>query len=374
MWQKAVVTFLVTLHVLPLSFLKSFKALNLPKTAPTEVRNLPAALNTTPQPANGLSIQDEVYADLAMQHELDHISVYYFDGNTRNTVSINADKNWDPASTIKLYAAMYAFDQATHGKISLDQNVTIDGKNVAPSESYSNWYAALSEGDNVTVFRLVDQIITQSDNTAFNTLLDLLDRGQITKYIHDLGITNSSVGAKLNLGADQEQTEYGVGGFGPNLTTAGDYGKAFILINGGRIPGSADLFDILSRQKLNTMLPAHLPTKVTVAHKTGELDPDYHDGGIVVDGSRRYVLSVFSDMGDSSVVAHISDLVYTNDINLVGNNQIPVTNSNSSEVPNAPIDPLVSEGIVPNELTDVLAASTSKIALPKVTASDIGIK
>src|SRR5258708_34611688 len=104
MWRKVVVTFLVGLHMLPASALRSLPTSNNSTPTPAEVRNQPVA--NTPQPANGLSIQDEVYADLAMQHELDHVSVYYFDGNPRNTVSINADRNWDPASTIKLYAAM----------------------------------------------------------------------------------------------------------------------------------------------------------------------------------------------------------------------------------------------------------------------------
>ncbi len=369
MWRKAVITFLVGLHLLPVTALRSFEPSNTPLPTPVEVR-IQQPVNNTPQPANGLSIQDEVYADLAMQHELDHVSVYYFDDNPKNTVSINADKNWDPASTIKLYAAMYTFDQISHGKLNLDQNITIDAKNVAPSESYSNGYSPLSAGDSVTLYRLVDQMITQSDNTAFNTLLDLLNRQEVTKYIHDLGLTNSSVGAKLNLSEGQQQYESYTSGYGPNLITANDYAKAFVLIKGGRIPGSTDLFNILSRQRLNSMLPADLPKNVTVAHKTGELAPYYHDGGIIVDAARKYVLAVFSDMGDPAVVAHISQLVYTNDVNLVGINNIskPIT-----EIPNAPIDPLVTEA-KPQEEFAVLAASTQNISLPKVTASDVGIK
>jgi beta-lactamase class A len=366
MWQKAVVTFLVGLHLLPLSALKSLKPNNTPERPPfaTQIPAVKAPKN------NNLSIADTLYADLALQHELDHVSVFYFDGDPKHTVSINPDKNWDPASTIKLYAAMYAFDQVSHGKISLDQTITIDAKNVAPSESYLNGYDVLSEGNDVTVFRLVDQMITQSDNTAFNTLLDLLDRQEITKYIHDIGLTNSSVGSKLNLNDNQQPYEVNNGGYGLNLITANDYAKAFILINGGRIPGSTDLFNILSRQKLNTMLPAFLPKTVTVAHKTGELDPYYHDGGIIVDNDRKYVLSVFSDMGSPNVVAHISDLVYTDDINLVGSNQSPLRSTGG--IPNAPIDPLVVTAA--QEPSLVLAANTQKVNLPKVTASDVGIE
>ncbi len=317
------------------------------------------------KPSQEITISEEVYADLALRHALDHVSVYYFDDNIANTVSINAQKNWVPASTIKLFAAMYAYDQVERGKISLDQLITIDDKNVAPSESDPTGYSPLQVGDTVSVFRLVDQMITQSDNTAFNTLLDLLDRREITKYIHDLGLVNSNIGGKLNLDDTQQQYEVVNPGYGENVTTADDYAKAFILINGGRIPGSAGLFNILSRQKLNSMIPAFLPPGVTVAHKTGELDPYYHDGGIVVGPGRRYILSVFSDTGDPSVVAHISKLIYTKDVNLIGSE----TPKGVGEEPLPPVDPLVEAG----EPQNVLAESTQNVSIPTVNAADIGI-
>lgn len=354
---KALVTFFIGLHLLPGPTATPIPNIPTPQSSPA----------TAQQTQNTVSIPDEVYADLALQHQLDHVSVYYFDTNPKNTVSINADKNWDPASTIKLFVAMYAFDQVAHGKISLSQNVVIDPNNVAASESYAQGYPQLNAGDNVTIFRLVDQMITQSDNTAYNSLLDILDRQQVTKYVHDLGLTNSSVGAKLNLDPLQQHYDLDVAGYGPNLITASDFATAFILINGGRIPGSTDLFNILARQKLNDMIPAYLPKNVVVAHKPGELDPDYHDGGIVIDQNRRYILSVFSDLGDPNIVAHISDLIYTSDTNLVGNAQTP---KNTGEQLNAPIDPIVTAG----ESQNVLAANTAIIKVPAITASDIGIR
>jgi beta-lactamase class A len=360
MWSKTLLSILIALHLAPATPVNTLPAQQ--NSAPTAISQSDTQNNTK------VTVGDEIYADLALQHELDHVSVYYFDNNPDNIVSINSDKHWDPASTIKLFASMYAFDQVSHGNMSLDQNVTIDANNVAASQSYADGYPALNAGDTVTVFRILDQMITQSDNTAYNTLLDLLDRQQITKYIHDLGLTSSSVGSKLNLDDSQQQIDFGVAGHGTNMITANDYAKAFVLINGKRIPGSAELFDILSRQKLNTMLPHFLPKEVTVAHKTGELDPYYHDGGIIVDNSRRYILSVFSNMGDPNVVAHISDLVYSNNKDLVGKNQ---ASKPSLEYLNNPVDPLVLNGEPLNSA--VLAANTLNVKIPKVTASDLGI-
>ena len=315
-----------------------------------------------------VNLSDEIYADLALRNALNHVSLYYFDGNIDNTVSINADKAWNPASTIKLYVAMYAFDQVAAGKISLDQLVTIDDKNVAPAVSVEGGYAPLSAGQQVTVYEILDRMITQSGNTSYNTLLDLLDRREITKYIHDLGLTSSSIGGKLNLSDAQEALEANSPGFGENITTADDFARAFILINGKRIPGSPSLFDMLSRQKLNDMIPAKLPAGVIVAHKTGELDPFYHDGGIIVDPNKRYILSIFSDGGDPSLVAHISQLVYTEDSSLIG---ATITNKVGEAEPLPPLDPLVAEA----NGEQVLAATTQNqnFTLPPITASDIGV-
>lgn len=315
-----------------------------------------------------LTISDDVYADLALRHELDRVSIYYFDNNIDNIVSINAEKNWVPASTIKLFVAMYAFDQAAAGNLSFDQQITIQDKNVVPSPFFPTGYPPLHAGDVVSVYELLDRMITQSGNVSYNTLLDILDRGKITTYIHDLGLVNSSVGGKLNLDDAQQAQDEASSGYGPNATDADDYARAFILINGKRIPGSAGLFDMLARQKSNNMIPALLPKDVLVAHKTGELDPYYHDGGIVVAKNRRYILSVFSNAGDPGVVAHISDLVYTKDESLIGSDT--GVSGLSEEEPNAPIDPLVASG---KPQQNVLAESSQKVSVPTITASDLGI-
>lgn len=212
-------------------------------------------------------------------------------------------------------------------------------------------------------------MLTQSDNTAYNTMLDILDRREITKYVHDLGLVNSSVGSKLNLDDQQVTAEYVTPGFGDNVTTANDFATAFILIKGGRIPGSVPLEAILKQQKINNMIPLGLPPTVVVAHKTGDLAPLYHDGGIVIDKDRSYVLSIFSNAGSPDVVAHISKLIYSKDIGLVGQ----VLSSNDiAEKTDQPLDPLVMN---PDTTQVVLgAAAAGNVTIPELTATDLGIK
>lgn len=317
--------------------------------------------------ASTVSLEEAVYADLAIRHYLNNVSVYSDDGKPEDRVSINADREWLPASTVKTFVAMYAYDQVDKGNLGLDDLVQVQAKNVVPTESVDNGLPALQEDEYANISRLIYQMVTQSDNTAYNVLLDVLDRRSVTDYVHSLGLSNTQIGSKLNLDDVQEQYEISTPGFGINTTTASDYSLAFQLIEQGKVPHSNDLLDIFSQQKLNNMIPLYLPKNVEVAHKTGDLDPLYHDGGIVIAPNRKYILSIFSNTGDPKIVAHISDLVYSKNFNLVGEEekgQAPV-----SQVPSQSIDPMVASG---KPVSQVLAAQTAPV--PAITAADLGIK
>lgn len=264
---------------------------------------------------------------------------------------------------------MYAFKQIAEHKLSLDDSVTVEGKNVVPTELVTDELPALSEGNYVTISRLLNQMITQSDNTAFNALLDALDRQTITNYIHSIGLTHSVVGSKLNLDTSQEQYEFDANGYGINTTTAEDYTKAFELIKNNKIPGAKLLLGVLKQQKINYMLPLLLPKDVVVAHKHGDLDPLYHDGGIVYGPKGPYIVSIFSNAGDPSLIAQLSKLIYTKDYSLVGSSS-QKTQDNNVAGENPSIDPLVAEGKLP---FSVLGAKTQPIQTQPITAADLGI-
>lgn len=315
-----------------------------------------------------LSVSDAVYADLALQGELDNVSLYYRDGNSKNDISFREDKEWLPASTVKTYVAMYAFDQISNGNASLGDVVTIKAVNSVPTEDVPNGLPQLNEGDQASVERLIEQMITQSDNTAYNTLLDVFDRREVVKYIRLLGLSNSSIGSKLNQDAVQASSELQVPGYGINTTTASDYGKAFELIKENKISGSVELFNILKLQQINNMLPRYLPKSVVVAHKTGDLDPLYHDGGIVEATSGAYVLSIFSNAGTPDLVAHLSQLVYSRNYDLVGrdilSDKINIKNENDLKEPTLAQRPSDKR---------IIGASTTALKAPSITAADLGI-
>lgn len=315
-----------------------------------------------------LTVSDAVYADLALRHNLDNVSIYYDDKKTNETIALNETRHWLPASTVKTFAAMYAYKLIRDGKLHLYDFVLVDAKNDVPTELVTDEFPTLQAGESVSIDRLIKQMITQSDNTAFNVLLDVLGRDNINTYIQSLGMIHSHVGSKLNLDTSQEQYEFDAPGYGINTTTAEDYAKAFQLIKDNKIAGSKELFTVLSQQKINNMIPLLLPKNVTCAHKTGDLDPLFHDGGICRDKNKSYVLTIFTNAGDPNLLAHLSELVYTKDVDLVGKALDKSSAKQISE--DQPIDDLVLSQV---PASSVLAASTQPFQMPAITAADLGI-
>lgn len=313
-----------------------------------------------------VSLSDAIYADLASRQALDNVSLFYTDGKGVNDVKINEDRHWLPASTVKLYVAMYVFKRIQDGAIHLNDTLTIDAVNEVPTELVTDQLPTLLTGDTVTVERLLTQMITQSDNTAYNQLLDLVGRDGVTSYVQSLGLTHTKIGSKLNQDTSQQQTEYDIPGYGINTTTASDYAKAYELIEKNKIAGAKELFAILKDQKINNMIPFYLPKDVICAHKTGDLAPIYHDGGICSDTKRKYILTIFTNFGDPNLLAHLSEIIYTRNYNLVGED---ISKPTISTLPHA-LDPLVMNQVPPR----VLGASTdTNYPTPDITAADLGI-
>ncbi|HEX9058922.1 MAG TPA: serine hydrolase, partial [Clostridia bacterium] len=314
-----------------------------------------------------VTLSDAVYADLAVNHYLDNVSLYFTDGKSADDIKLNETRHWLPASTVKLFAAMYAYKLIHDKQINLTDTVTITDTNEVPTELVTDDLPTLLTGDTVTIERLIRQMIIQSDNTAFNQLLDILGRDNVTQYVQSLGLTHTHIGSKLNLDESQTQYEYDVPGYGVNTTTAAEYAKAFLLIKNNKIPGAKDLFSILKDQRINNMIPYYLPKNVICAHKTGDLDPLFHDGGICQDKKSSYVLTIFTNAGDPNLLAHLSQLIYTRNFNLVGQNP---DQSTLGEAVTHPIDPLT---LIPHKEA-VLGATAINFPIPDITAADLGVK
>lgn len=298
----------------------AYRFMNLPSStlsAETPMVNPPAPASAF-SPFDPAIVEKYLTVEAALLGADDHASVYMKDEGADKDVSINAVRSWIPASTIKSFVVIEAFRQRDAGRINFDSTVTIQAQNVVPTELETDEFPRLREGTQITIGQLVGAMIIQSDNTAYNTLLDILDRRMVNATLRTLGITQTVVGEKLNVDDTQFQADLQEPGRQPNTVTAKDLATLFDLLYRGKITHSDEILAIFKRQKINTMIPALLPSDVIVAHKTGDWAPIYHDGGVVYKPNDPFVLSIFTDTNDPNILAQLARVAYYRTSQVVG--------------------------------------------------------
>jgi len=194
-------------------------------------------------------------------------------------------KQFPAASLIKLpilAAALIAIDE---GKISLQEKIVIRRKDISGG---SGKLKAYKLPHTLTVKELLELMISISDNTASNKIIDILGFDYLEKAFKNLKLEDTVLARKL---MDFSLRAKGV----ENYTSAFDV--AFILEGlYNHSIASKELCELslgfLKNQKVKDRLPKHLPENIALAHKTGLERGVVHDAGIVFTGSSDYLICV----------------------------------------------------------------------------------
>jgi beta-lactamase class A len=204
------------------------------------------------------------------------------------------------ASTRKISIMMAALSAVHAGKLSLDQQMTVEARY---QDNDSGTFQHLTPGFWVTLRDAMVMMIIVSDNTCTGLVADRVGLDEIQRYCERVGMTGTvhRYGMPPRLGAD-----HSLGAV--TTTTPNDQGLLLELILRGttddataaRLGGTPELcrlaLDILSWQKLKTRLPSLLPLGTRVAHKTGTGPRGYMDAGIIFKDDRPLcVLSAYTD-------------------------------------------------------------------------------
>ena len=133
-------------------------------------------------------------------------------------------------------------------------------------------------------------MITESDNTATNILIRYLGMDNINEYISSNGYGETVL--------RREMMDFSAVAAGrENYTSVRDLGKFFSrLANHSCVGQEYDdlMMEILLQQTDTEVFPAAVPN-VRIAHKTGELDNLYDDGGIVFKENVPFVIVIMND-------------------------------------------------------------------------------
>ncbi|MCL5779104.1 class A beta-lactamase [Limibaculum sp. FT325] len=246
-------------------------------------------------------------------------------------IAFNGDESFPMASTYKVAIATAIMDRVDRGELSLDQMVDITPDMMMIGD------AALSDtfvhpGLQLSVANLIEIMITESDNTATDTLIGLAGGpAAVTENLRRLGITDFRVDrttgeiigefyglpgpATMKVATEAFVTRPEL------LTIMGDRNLDFeadprdhatplamlqllLAIDSGTAMSAESrdfLLDVMSRTRTGAgRLKGLLPRGTPVAHKTGTIGGVANDVGyITLPDGRRFAIAVFTKSSET---------------------------------------------------------------------------
>jgi beta-lactamase class A len=206
------------------------------------------------------------------------------DLSTGETVDVNGDLIFTQASAIKIPVLFELFRQVEAGTHDLDELITLKKADLVPG---SGVLQQLTPGSvTMTLRDYATLMVTESDNTATNMLIDLVGMKSVNDAMFRLGLTRTKLQRKMMDReawlADRE-----------NLSTPSEQASLLELIYRGEKlsrESSDEILRILSIPKSSRIRPL-LPPGTRVAHKTGSVPGVVVDVGIVYLEERPFIVA-----------------------------------------------------------------------------------
>ena len=251
----------------------------------------------------------------------EQISFAVIDLNGRKPVigGVNLKNFIYPASVYKMFVAMEILKQVSNSEYSLSKQYVVRSPNDVDrtKEIKFDPRPLVKHGDTVTINYLLDLMITRSDNSAANCLIDIADRKRINKTMHDNKWHGSEVTRKFLRRKFEDPGYDTVRSTLTNALHAADFMYKIYtdkLINPWV---SKQMKALLGRQLDTTKLSAGLPANAMFYHKTGWWSYYTNDVGIVDDarpddpvgrGNIEYIISVFTPVSEDRVRSRLREL------------------------------------------------------------------
>ena len=212
---------------------------------------------------------------------------------------IHNSKPMRSASMIKVFILATVMDKAKRGEIDIDEPITLKSSDKVGGAGILAGYAS---GTELSLREVMELMITHSDNTATNMIIDRVGMSTINDYIQREGYGDTILRRKM---MDYDAIAAGR----ENFSSARDLGEFFFrLYNYECVNEHYDkiMLDFLVKQTDTDCFPAALPDK-QIAHKTGALDGLYDDGGIIYSSSGDAVLVIMTEnfTGEYNTIQHM---------------------------------------------------------------------
>jgi beta-lactamase class A len=221
---------------------------------------------------------------------------------TGEQVSIRGSQTFPTLSLIKVAVLVTLMDEVDKGRVGLDERVAMIDRDKVGGTGVLQY---LSSGTMPTMEDLAWLMITLSDNTAANLLLDKLDIRTVGLKMEALGLPHTKIFAKTfhretSIAPDSSRL-YGLG-----VTTPDEMVQLLTLLHQGKAVSPA--LDSLALRMLyanqdDRMMTRWLPGNVRVEHKTGTGDKSRTDCGIIYSPAAPLALCVLTTNNQDSSYA-----------------------------------------------------------------------
>lgn len=216
-----------------------------------------------------------------------HVGFFYKNMVTEEVICFNENDCYIPASVIKLPIMMEIFRLAALGQVDLTEKILVRNEDKMPSCGALNSFT----GDiSVDIRTLCNLMITISDNTATNVLIDHFGTEKLNAGFESMGLTQTRVRRRL---FDSEAAKLGI----QNSATPFEIGILLETLYRNQFVNekvSEDIKEILFKQQIKHKIKEMLPSETKVASKTGDDDNISNDVGIVY-AKKPFVVCFFSN-------------------------------------------------------------------------------
>ncbi len=232
--------------------------------------------------------------------------MFFLDLDTGNYLDIHGERVFPAASTIKLPILVAFFQDLDAGRVSLDETLVMRPDLMTGGSGVMQDDPA---GTRFTALETVNKMITISDNTATNMIIDRLGGiAKLNRRFRSWGLQDTVMHHML---ADLR---------GTNTTSSKDMVRLLALLADEKLlsPSSHEqVLDILRHTTIKTLLPAGLGPGATIANKTGDIGFLIGDAGIIsMPNGKRYLAGIFvrrpyDDPKGRDFIRQVSRLVYS---------------------------------------------------------------
>jgi beta-lactamase class A len=231
--------------------------------------------------------------------------IFFMDLQTGDYLNINGDRAFSAASTIKYPILIALFQEVDAGRIKLNETLVMQRKDVTGGSGDMQYRGV---GTKISLLETVTKMMTISDNTATNMIIDRLDgKANLNQRFRTWGLQSTVINNML-------------GDFkGTNKTSAKDLVRLSALIANNQLisdTSRSQVLGIMIHCHNRSLLPSGLGSGASIAHKTGTLRFVLGDAGIIETPSgKRYLAGIFvqrpnNDDRATAFIRQVSQMVY----------------------------------------------------------------